>query len=137
MNTFALTLLHSHGSDQFDAVRQFIGADDSGSFGLLAGHAPLVAVLRYGLARFEDAAGNWHYLALPGGILRFAGNRLTLATVHYFLGEEREQLCDRLAAELARSDSELHTARMALAEIEHSLLRRLGELGAHGQELRP
>lgn len=133
MKTFSLSLLHSHGSDHFDDVRQFIGADDTGSFGLLAGHAHMVAVLRYGLARFEDKSGKWRYLAMPGGVLRFAGNRLTVATVRYFLGEEREKLCDLLEAEIARTDSELHSAHAALSEIEHSLIRRLGELGGRGQ----
>lgn len=131
MKTFACELLDHRGGEHFEA-RQFIAADASGSFGLLAGHAPLVAVLRYGLARFEDAGGSWHYLALPGGVLRFAGNRLSLATVRYFLGAERASLCEALAAEMARADSDVAAARVTLAKIEHSLLHRLSELGEAG-----
>ncbi|MDD1620886.1 MAG: F0F1 ATP synthase subunit epsilon, partial [Methylococcaceae bacterium] len=71
MNSFALTLLDSHGIESFDAVTQFVGADADGSFGILAGHIHTVLLLRYGLARFCDHAGIWHYLALPGGVLRF------------------------------------------------------------------
>lgn len=133
VNAFALVLLHSHGTDRFDDVRQFIGADASGSFGLLAGHARMVAVLRYGLARFEDISGKWRYVAMPGGVLRFADNRLTVATVRYFLGDDRGAMCDQLAAEIARTDSDVHSARAALSEIEHSLVRRLGELSGRGQ----
>lgn len=128
MKTFALELLDSHGADRFAAVRQFVAADASGSFGILAGHEAMVAVLRYGLARFEDDEGIWRYAALPGGTLRFASSRLTLATVHYFLGEERGALLERLTAEMARSDSDIARARATLTEIEHSLVRRLGEL---------
>ncbi|MDE2625146.1 MAG: F0F1 ATP synthase subunit epsilon [Betaproteobacteria bacterium] len=131
MKTFLLELLDSQGADHFAAVRQFIAADASGSFGILAGHEPMVAVLRYGLARFEDGEGQWHYAALPGGTLRFAGNRLTVASVHYFLGQQRNTLLQQLAGEMARTDSDIARARATLTEIEHSLLRRLGELAGH------
>lgn len=128
MKTLTLTLLHGLGAERYDSVRQFICADASGSFGLMAGHARMVAVLRYGLARFEDSGGQWHYLAMPGGVLRFTNNQLTIATVRFFLGDERGTICAQLAAEIARTDSEVHTSRAALSEIEHALIRRLGEL---------
>lgn len=131
MNTFTLHLLDSQGADSFDNVKQFIGADGSGSFGLLAGHAKMVAVLRYGLARFVDTTDKWHYLSLPGGVISFADNQLTLVTVRYFLGDDRGSICQRLEDELAATDSDVHKSRATLAEIEHSLIRRLGELSGH------
>ncbi len=134
MNTFVVHLHASRGTDHFDDVVQFIAADDSGSFGLLAGHAPLVAVLRYGLARFVDRTGRWRYLALPGGVLNFAGNCLTLATVRYFLGDESATICRQLAEEMARADSDVHSSRATLNEIEHALVRRLGELSGRLRE---
>lgn len=133
MNKFALNLLDSRGSDRFDNVTQFISADSSGSFGILAGHTKMVAVLRYGLARFIDTQGRWHYLSLPGGVLSFSGNQLTVATVRYFLGDERGVILQQLAAEMAKTDSDVHRSRATLSEIEHSLLRRLGELSGRGQ----
>ncbi|QSB00908.1 F0F1 ATP synthase subunit epsilon [Methylomonas sp. EFPC1] len=132
MNGFALTLLDSRGAEHFDTVTQFIGADTDGSFGILAGHIHCVALLRYGLARFCDQADVWHYLALPSGVLRFADNQLTVTTVRYFLGKDRDSICERLAAEMALADSEVHTARATLSEIEHSLVRRLAELSSRG-----
>ncbi|EXI90087.1 MAG: F0F1 ATP synthase subunit epsilon [Candidatus Accumulibacter regalis] len=134
MNSFALHLHDSHGADRFDDVVQFIAADGSGSFGVLAGHARMLAVLRYGLARFVDSAGHWRFIALPGGVLAFAENRLTLATVHYFLGDERAAICQQLADELARVDSDVHTSRATLTEIEHALVRRLGDLSGRMQK---
>ncbi|MDE2622454.1 MAG: F0F1 ATP synthase subunit epsilon [Betaproteobacteria bacterium] len=128
MKTFYLELLDSRGADRFPAVRQFVAADASGSFGILAGHEPMVAVLRYGLARFEDDSGQWHYAAMSGGTLRFAGNRLTVATVQHFLGLERGTLLQQLSAEMARTESDIARARATLTEIEHSLLRHLGDL---------
>ncbi|MEF8731275.1 MAG: F0F1 ATP synthase subunit epsilon [Candidatus Accumulibacter meliphilus] len=134
MNCFALHLHDSHGGERFDDVVQFIAADGSGSFGILAGHARMLAVLRYGLARFVDSAGRWHFLSLPGGVMSFADNRLTLATVRYFLGDERAGICRQLEDEMARLDSDVHSSRATLTEIEHALLRRLGEMSGRMQE---
>lgn len=136
MRSFALSLYDNHGVDCFDDVVQFVAADDSGSFGLLAGHARFVAVLRYGLARFVDSSGRWRYLALPGGVLNFSGNHLSLATVRYFLGEDRAGICRQLDEEMARTDSLVHAARSTLAEIEQTLVRRLGELSGRRPEWR-
>lgn len=138
MNTFALTLSDSQRSERFESVARFIGADDSGAFGILPHHAPMVAVLRYGLARFADADGKWHYLALPGGVLHFTDNLLTLATVRYFLGDQRDVIVEKLASEMAREDSELQSVRATLDEIERTLIRRLSALSTQLQgALRP
>lgn len=131
MKNFALTLLDSRGSQHFDKIVQFIGADAGGSFGIMAGHIHTIAMLRYGLARFSAVNGDWHYLALPGGVLRFADNHLTVTTVRYFLGDDRDEICQLLADEMAQIDSEVHTARATLSEIERSLVRRLAELSGH------
>jgi len=132
MKHFALSILDSRGNDHFAEVRQFIGADTSGSFGILAGHIHLVAVLDYGLARFCDNKGVWRYLALPGGVLRFIDNRLTICTVRYFLGDDRDRICKLMADELSKADSEIHSSRATMAEIERSLLQRIVELSKHG-----
>lgn len=130
MRTFGLALLDSHGENRFARVRQFVGADASGVFGILPGHETMVAVLRYGLARFLDDTGVWHYVALPGGVLRFSDNALSIASVRYFLGDEPGALVDGLASEMARNDSELSTARQTLAKIDRALLRRLADLNS-------
>ena len=96
----------------------------------MAGHEHMVSVLRYGLVRFIDSEGKWRYASLPGGVLRFADNQLTVATVRYFLGEDRDKIVAQLEDEMARTDSDINTARATLAEIEHSLVKRLGELSS-------
>ena len=129
MKTFALELINSLQSQTFGNVTHFIGADNSGSFGILAGHAPLVAVLRYGLARFLDENGSWLYVALPGGVLRFTKNRLTVTSAHYFLGADRDKLAQQLAEAMQAEDLDVHNARATLARIDQALMRRLAELG--------
>ena len=128
MNCFSLSVLDSRGGQEFSAVLHFIGSDASGSFGILADHMHMVTVLNYGLCRFCDETGTWHYLALPGGVLRFYRNQLTITTVRYFLGDDRDYICQLMKEEMAKIDSEIHTARTSIAEIEHSLLKRLAEL---------
>lgn len=128
--TFVLTVSDAFTSERFERVRSFVGADASGSFGILARHAHCVAVLRYGLARFVDLDGRWRYLALPGGVLHFRGQVLNLMAERYFLGERRADMVERLAQAMAREDSELRTMRARLDEIERTLMRRLGTLSA-------
>ncbi len=132
MKRFSLALLDNRGSAHFDNVTHFIAADADGSFGVMAGHMHMLAILRYGLARFCDTTGAWHFLALPGGVLRFFNNSLTVSTVRYFLGDDRDQICQQLVDEMAQLDSEVHTARATLSEIERSLVRRLAELSNRG-----
>lgn len=128
MKTFVLTLIDTVESSRFERVVQFVAADQDGSFGILAGHAHCVALLRYGLARFSDADGVWRYLAMPGGVLRFADRQLTITTVRCFLGTDRDAICADLETAMRQVDSELHRSRAALSEIEHSLVKRLAEL---------
>jgi F-type H+-transporting ATPase subunit epsilon len=134
MRPFALHLHDSQGAERFDDVVQLIAADGSGSFGILGGHAPLVAVLRYGLARFVDVSGTWRYLAVPGGVLSARDDCVKLATVRYFLGTDRSAIDQRLEQEMARSDSDVHASRATLIEIQHALVRRLGELSGGIQQ---
>jgi len=135
MNTFTLELSDSGQTQSFEHITQFIGADGSGFFGVLAGHAPFVAVLRYGLARFQDEDGTWHYMALPGGVLQFTNNRLMVTSVQCFLGDDRDILVEQLAAAMETENSDIHNARATLAQIEQSLMRRLMQLGKPGEEV--
>lgn len=132
MNTFPLTVCDGASCQRFDAVAALVAADATGAFGLQARHQALVAVLRPGLARFRLADGQWRYLALAGGVLRFADNAAELVSARCYLGDDAAALTARLAAELAREDSDLHAARATLAAIEQALKRRLAELGARG-----
>lgn len=133
MNTFTLTLIDSGEMTRFESVRQLIAADEEGSFGILAGHAHTVALLRYGLARFIDDGGVWRYLAMPGGVLRFADNQLTITTVRYFLGDNPDAICAELEAAMRQTDSEVHRSRAALSEIERSLVKRLADLSSQSR----
>lgn len=132
MKTFSLSLFDSNQVQHFEDVTQCIAADVTGSFGILTGHERMVAVLRYGLLRFSDSSGAWCYVAMPGGVLRFDGNHLSVITSRYFLGDDRNALVKQLEAEMTREDSDISNARATLAQIERTLMKRLSELGKQG-----
>lgn len=71
MNTFPMHLESTTQYERVEKVISFIGEDDSGSFGVLPGHARMMTLLRFGLARFRVLAEDWEYLALPGALAYF------------------------------------------------------------------
>jgi F-type H+-transporting ATPase subunit epsilon len=129
VRTFVLRLQDSRGHEQIDDVESFVGVDESGSFGLLAGHVRFMTSLVFGLARFRREARPWEYLALPGALVYFADDQLILSTRRYFrdsdYGRISGQLMDRLAAE----EKELEAIQQSLQQLEGEMLKRLWEMG--------
>jgi F-type H+-transporting ATPase subunit epsilon len=129
VRTFVLRLQDSRGHEQIDDVESFVGVDESGSFGLLAGHERFMTSLVFGLARFRREAGPWEYLALPGALVYFADDQLILSTRRYFrdadYGRISGQLMDRLAAE----EKDLEAIQQSLQRLEDEMLKRLWEMG--------
>ena len=54
---------------QVDGVTSFRASDDSGSFGVMPGHADLLSVLRDCVTRWKTGKGEWSYCALHGGVM--------------------------------------------------------------------
>ncbi|WP_126444984.1 F0F1 ATP synthase subunit epsilon [Sulfuricystis multivorans] len=126
----ALTL-HLHGATQHERitdVKSFVGADASGSFGILPGRAPFVTVLEYGLARFGDAAGRWRYLACPGAVLQLVDDALFVLTRRYLLDEDYARISALLAGQLAQEEAQLQAVKDNLQRMEQELFRRLRRL---------
>jgi F-type H+-transporting ATPase subunit epsilon len=59
MKSFILKLQDATRSEEIEQVTSFVGEDLSGSFGILAGHARMMASLVIGLARFRIREDNW------------------------------------------------------------------------------
>jgi F-type H+-transporting ATPase subunit epsilon len=133
VSTFVLQLQDALHHELVDAVESFVGRDASGSFGLLAGHERFMTNLGFGLARFRRAGAGWEYLALPGALVYFKDNVLTLSTRRYLrdfnYGRISGLLLDRLAAE----EQELSAIQQSLQQLEGEMLRRLWELTRKGE----
>lgn len=132
MNGFTLQLFDSRKNLFVENVVSFVGADDSGSFGILPGHARLMTVLVFGLARFRRREMAWEYLAMPGAVLYFADNILSLASRHYLIDTEYDRIARRLIEELVAEEEQLHEVRQSLKSMEEALLKRMWEMGRQG-----
>ena len=132
MNTFTLLLQDATRSERLETVSSFVGEDSSGSFGIRANHARMMTVLVTGLARFCVAPDDWQYLAMPGAVLYFCDNVLTLSTRHYLRDEDYTRISTALQEQLLAEEEQLRSTRESLQRMEESLLRRLWEMGREG-----
>ena len=128
MNGFKLTLRDSSRSQAIDGVTSFVGEDGSGGFGIQAGHARMMTSLVFGLARFKTETGPWQYLAVPGAILYFINNELTLNTRRYLISDDYEAITQALLDTLAREEQELAAMKHNLRNIEAHILKRMLEM---------
>jgi F-type H+-transporting ATPase subunit epsilon len=129
MRTFTLILQDATHTQRIRQVTSFVGEDDTGSFGILAGHARMMTSLVFGLARFRSGENAWQYLALPGAALYFNDNELSLSTRHYMVDEDYERISIALKEQLLAEEKELHELKKSLHHMEEKVLRRLWELG--------
>jgi F-type H+-transporting ATPase subunit epsilon len=135
MNTFALNLHAATGNERFADVRSFVGEDASGSFGLMAGHTRFMTSLVFGLARFADSAGSWRFLALPGGMLYFHENEMTISTRHYLIDADYARISSAIDEQLVAEEETLYDVKQSLRRMEEEMLRRLWEMRRDGAGL--
>lgn len=124
-------LLHLESATQYECIESvvsFIGQDDSGSFGILGGHARMMTLLTFGLARFRVAGQDWEYLALPGALAYFVDNQLHLSTRRYLRGKEFERITASLREELQAEEDALRATRQSVRRLEEEMLKRLWKM---------
>lgn len=132
MSTFTLLLQDATRSERIDAVASFTAEDASGGFGVLAGHARMMTTLVTGLARYRHADGDWQYLAMPGAVLYFRDNTLTLCTRRYLRDSDYQRISRALREQLLAEEEKLRATRDSLRRMEESLLKHLWEIGRQG-----
>ena len=132
MKSFTLQLQDAARAEEITGVTSFVGEDTSGSFGILAGHARMVTSLIIGLARFRIGEDAWRYLALPGAVLYFRDNVLTLSTRHYLEDDDYMRISQALQQQLLAEEEALHAMKQSLHHMEQEVLKRLWEMGRKG-----
>jgi F-type H+-transporting ATPase subunit epsilon len=132
MKSFLLRLQDATHAEEISSVTSFVGEDASGSFGILADHGRMIAVLVMGLARFRIGEQPWQYLAVPGAVLYFNDNVLTLSTRHYLLDEDYKRISQTLQQQLLAEEAGLYSMKKSLRRMEEELFRRLWEMGRKG-----
>ena len=129
MNSFTLQLQDATHADSIAGVISFVGEDDSGSFGILAGHAHFITTLEMGLARFRTGDAGWRYLAVPGAVLHFRDGVLTLSTRRYLLDDDYDRISRTLRQQLLAEEARLQEMKQSLRRMEEEIFRRLWEIG--------
>ena len=129
MKTFELLLQDATHAKSIPGVTAFVGEDASGSFGILAGHARMMTSLVTGLARFRVGTGAWQYLAMPGGVLYFNDDVLSVSTRHYLLDDDYMRISQELQQQLLIEEEKLHTIKQSLHRMEEEVFKRLWEMG--------
>lgn len=125
MRTFVMHLNSAARSEAIDNVVSFVGEDGSGSFGIMAGHARMMAYLSFGLARFRRDDGETEYLAAPGGLLYFVGNELRISTRQYFRSSNYNEMVNILDRQLREEEENLKSIKESLRRLDEAILRRL------------
>lgn len=128
MHTFVLHLQSGTQYERFEDAVSFVGVDDSGSFGILAGHARMMTCLSIGLACFRKAGGAWRFLAQPGAVLYFADNQLYLSTRRYLHDPDYKHVSAALREELLADEEKLRGIRESLHRLEDEMLKRMWSL---------
>lgn len=133
MNSFVIELQGATQHERLEDVVSFVGEDDSGGFGLMAGHAGFITTLVFGLARLRYRDGRWDYLAVPGAVVCFDQGRLTLTTRRYLRGDDYTRISQALRDELVREEQAMTEFKHSLEQMERAMLLRLWRLG-RGEE---
>lgn len=135
MNSYTIQVFDSHKELHIEGVTSFVGEDESGSFGILPGHGRLMTVLVLGLARFRCGDKPWQYLAMPGAVLYFADNVLSMVCRHYLIDEDYDRISKRLSKELLAEEEQLREVRQSLKNMEEALLKQIWEMRRQGMKL--
>lgn len=128
MNAFTLQLNDATHELRISGVTSFIGEDASGSFGIRAGHARFMTAHVFGLARFRIEEDDWQFLALPGAILYFDHNELTISTRHFLIDTDLDRISALLEQQLIAEEDHLRATKASLQKMEQAMLNRLWKL---------
>lgn len=107
-----------------EGVTSFRASDDSGSFGVMPGHADLLSVLRDCVARWKTGKGEWNYCALHGGVMSVEnGDTIRIACREGVLGTD-----------VATLEAEVRRHREAEAQVASRT--RVSEAKLHARAIR-
>jgi F-type H+-transporting ATPase subunit epsilon len=128
-SSFTLQLQDATRAEEITGITSFVGEDASGSFGILPNHARMLTVLVTGLARFRVGPDSWQYLAVPGALLYFQENVLTLGTRRYLLDADYKRISEALQQQLLAEEEQLQAMTISLHRMEEAMLKHLWDLG--------
>lgn len=100
--------------------------DESGSFGILEGHADLLTVVSIAVLRWRQADGMVRYCAHRRGILSVSGgHEVRLAAREAVLGDDPEQLETAVLARFRHAAAAEKNARAESLQLQMTAIRRI------------
>ncbi|MDX2493502.1 MAG: hypothetical protein QNK27_00880 [Desulfuromusa sp.] len=132
MKFFTLKIQDATHAEEIRQVSSFVGEDSSGSFGIFADHTRFMTSLLVGLARFRIGSNDWEYLALPGAMLYFCNNVLTLSTRHYLMDNDYMHISQALQQQLIEEEKKLQSIKESLSHMEEEVLKHLWKMSRKG-----
>lgn len=129
VKSFVLHLQDATHYERIDQVVSFVGQDDSGLFGILAGHARMMTVLSFGLARYRTMDDRWHFLAVPRALLYCVDNNLVLSARRYIRDDEYARISQALEDQLVTEETALRSIKDSLHQLEEEMFKRLWRMG--------
>ncbi len=107
-------------------IKALRAADDTGSFGVLPGHADLLTALSPTVLRWRTADDALHYCAVRGGILTVSGgNRVAVACRSAQTSDRLDALEADVRAARAAGEDEDRRARIAQMQAHTRAIRQL------------
>jgi F-type H+-transporting ATPase subunit epsilon len=100
--------------------------DESGSFGILPGHADLLTALVPSVVRWQTADGSTHFCAVRGGVFTVsAGHNVAVACREGVLGDSLEDLEAKVRAVRAQQTEADRKARVEQVRMHALAVRQL------------
>lgn len=109
-----------------DDVSHVRAEDDSGSFGILEGHADFLTVLNVSVLRWRTKTNHTYYCALRRGVMTVrGGHNVMVATRQAVLGTDIEELEGAVLARFRAASEEESIGRAESARLEMTAIRRI------------
>jgi F-type H+-transporting ATPase subunit epsilon len=100
--------------------------DESGSFGILQGHADFLTVLAISILRWRQADAAQRYCAVRRGVLSVSGGReVMVATREAVIGTDLDRLEDAVLAGFREAAEEERGARAESLRLQMTAIRRI------------
>ncbi|WP_347311801.1 F0F1 ATP synthase subunit epsilon [Defluviimonas sp. SAOS-178_SWC] len=129
MTGSTLTLVISTPLDvifRADDVYSVRAEDESGGFGILPRHVPMLAVLPACVLRWRRKTGDWSFCALRGGVLKVEGGKeIRVACRQGVLGSDLSTLERGVQEHLEAEDEAARAARVEQARMHVRAIRQI------------
>ncbi len=104
-------------------VTHVTAEDPTGSLGIRPGHAALVTPLVPGVVQARSSSGQEKFVAVNGGVMLVAGDRVEIVSRQAVAGNDRHHLESSVIAGFEKETREDQTDRVAFEKLRVSFMR--------------